>query len=230
MGTKNKIEDQIEENRSSKVKRHEFDLPPSELVDVNLANKLDSILRLQDKLNSKPKFVPNKTRQELRPTNFSGEPDKISLRRDLACTCKEELFKKYDTLTPELDPKRPNVKMMKLLSINESLKLARDEAEKQMDREMYLNTVSGNLCAQKKKAKKFVFNDGYEMPLSKFDKNNRRGSASTEYDQETSKPSSSKSKAKSKVLTFEDDERAAYVDFFTPGDDDNITDISGSDN
>lgn len=149
--------------RSCKVKRVEPDVPIAE-VDIKLAEKLDSILKLDGP--SKPKFLTNKpkTADKVQVSELHKGSEPSLMRRNLTREeIKERVTRKYDTLVPELDPNRPRVRVVKILSARESIELGKDQAHKQMERQLELNSVSGNQSAQKSLFERFRFKDGCEV-------------------------------------------------------------------
>lgn len=159
--------------RSVKAKRHDFNIPSAE-VDINLAEKLDKLLSIGS-CHRKPKFLTNRTKNNSETTSdiiknvlppkldpTSSQADNPIKLRNLSKEKLKERLVKYDSLLPELDPKRPSVKLIKVLTIKESLELGQREAKRQLEQQMQLNSVSGNRAAQKSKnLSEFKFQDGY---------------------------------------------------------------------
>lgn len=153
------------EERKTKIKRHDIEVPTAE-VDINLANKLDSILNIGGA--PKPRFLTNKPKS----SSENGSIDTIKLESDNLKNeklksrglTKEELRKRllsrYDTLVPDLDLKRPNVRVVKVLSATESIELGKIQAKKQIERQLLLASVSGNQKTQALGLKAFRFKDG----------------------------------------------------------------------
>lgn len=159
--------------RATKAKRHDLEPPPMEDVDIKLAQKLDSILKVSE--TRKPKFFMNRTRTNAdvrvdEPTSaHTGNEHHSKLRpRNLSKEeLKERLLRKYETLVPELDPQRPKVNLIKIISAGESIELAKNQAKRQLERQFELNSVSKNQEAFIKGLSSFRFNDGYEMPTER---------------------------------------------------------------
>lgn len=172
-------DDEDKEERITKAKRHDLE-PPMAAVDIKLAEKLDNILKLGG--TRKPKFFTNKL-QTARTSNLENSPIEKHSTKDTCITnnhkieprnlspdeLKERLLKKYDTLVPELDPKRPKVRLIKILSASESIELAKSQARKQMEQQMELNSVAGNQQAYISGTGSFIFRDGYEMPVKSLE-------------------------------------------------------------
>lgn len=198
-----------DERRRSKAKRHEIELPDSADVDINLANKLDQILNVSSKQT--PRFFTNKPRAaaengssgrtKIEPVNI------VNGRLKARCLTREELrqrlIKKYDTLVPELDPKRPNVRVVQVLSATEAVELGKIQARKQLERQLELNSVSGNQNAHANGLKGFRFNDGYEMPMNNDRTDHKNTSIRTKI-KDKLKIKSSSSKQNSKTVRFDD--------------------------
>lgn len=159
------------EERSSKAKRHDVEVPMAE-VDIKLAAKLDNLLKIS---NSKPRFLTNKTKESCPNTTETSATSKreqsrtgptLKSRNLTKDELQERLIQKYDTLVPELDPGRHKIKVVKILTASESIELGKDQARKQMERQLELSSVFGNQQAHKSGFKSFKFNDGYETPTS----------------------------------------------------------------
>lgn len=153
-------------SRTTKAKKVNFELPSAD-VDLKLAEKLDSILKISN--NTKPKFYSNKSKQgaqEKCSTNITSnqhlKPRNLS-KEELH----ERVLKKYDTLVSEKDTDLPKKKII-FLSTTESVEVGKDQARKQLERQLELNSVSGNQAATKYGIQGFKFNDGYEMPSRYF--------------------------------------------------------------
>lgn len=143
----------IGSRRVTKARRADIEIPVEE-VDIRLADKLDSLLRISD--TKKPKYFLNKPKQQgnSRLAEQTKKSDTNSLPVLEMCKLKpknlskeelrERLLKKYDTLVPELAPRTHLVTQMRILTTKESLDLARDQSKKQLERQMALNSVSGN--------------------------------------------------------------------------------------
>lgn len=134
----------IEEEPSSKAARRDFAEPTTEIVDQKLAEKFDKLLQLRDK---KSPFVPNKLKQEDSSSSDKSKDDKKPKLSKKQKPSVEELLKKYDTLISEGDTKKG--RPIKVLSHSESLEVAKVHAKNEYEREMYLNSVAGNLAAFK---------------------------------------------------------------------------------
>lgn len=205
----------LEEEKFLKAKRHDIE-PPMADVDIRLAEKLDNILKISD--TRKPKFFTNKPKTNVTSFNAreliknsspknSPQSDKIKLRNLSKEELKERLLKKYDTLVPELDPKRPTVNVVKVLTASQSIELAKSQARKQLDRQLELNSVSGNQQAFKKGLDSFRFNDGYEMPAKSFSND---GPIKKAILSKQLKPNETKEKKDSKSVKFADVEVLRY--------------------
>lgn len=166
-------EDDGDQNeRSAKAKRFDFELPMAD-VDIKLAEKLDNILKISS--NTRPKFLTNKTKPRTQEsacntTNIVREninPSKLKPRNLTKEELNERVLKKYDTLVPKEDPRRPKM-AVKFLSTTESIELGRVEAKRQLERQLELNSISGNQAAIKNGLKGFRFRDGYEKPTEHF--------------------------------------------------------------
>lgn len=156
--TNKKKYEEFEETKSndaqySKVTRRDVDIPEAELADLKLAEKLDSVLKLKE--TSKPKFVPNKLNNKP-PFSYGKEHQTTVLKKEEKATPDKNesvderlrrFCKRYETLAPELDPKRDTVRVVKVLSNAESISMARVQAKKEYERDLYLNSVMGNLRA-----------------------------------------------------------------------------------
>lgn len=175
-----------------KAKRHDIELPSMAEVDIRLAEKLDSLLSLGSNKEEKPRFFLNKLRSTSSDTSSQLEDNNVSKEKILPLIgaqkslssefkprnlssdqLKERLLKKYDTLVPELRPDSTNVKPVKILSAKESIELARDQARKQLERQMELGSIYGNQLAHDKGTGSFRFNDGYDTPERRFPANNK---------------------------------------------------------
>lgn len=163
-------DDEVENERCIKAKRHDIDINPTADVDTKLAEKLDSLLRIN--VPHKSRFKTNKPRSdESRSVSnriVGGEETTLKHRNLTKKELKERLVKKYDTLVPELDPRRTEVKVVEILSANESIELGKEQARKQLQRELEISSVSGNRSAYKTGLKAFRFNDGYESTMKNF--------------------------------------------------------------
>lgn len=166
-------DDEVDNERCIKVKRHDIDIAPTADVDAKLAEKLDSLLKIDNP--HKSRFKTNKPRpsqadesRTVTDKTVSPEQTKLIQRNLTKEELKERLIKKYDTLVPELDPKRTKVKVVEIFSANESIRLGKDQARKQLQRELEINSVSGNQSAYKTGLKAFKFNDGYELTMKNF--------------------------------------------------------------
>lgn len=171
--------------RVSKVTKTDMVQPPSLLMDRLLAEKLDK-LRL-NRSKEKIKFVPNRPRQRYAESSKQGIKKEALGRlgarpRDSII---DRLNSKYDTLVPELSRSKPTVKLINIVSTKESMELASAQAKKQMERQLELNSVSGNRQIKQNKAilKKFQFNDGYEMPSSRMEEPSSSVQPSTNLDE-----------------------------------------------
>lgn len=166
------------DERATKAKRHDIEVPVAE-VDIKLAEKLDNILKVSD--TRKPRFFMNKPKAtstnkvncstELADINTGdSNDDKIRLKhKDFTKEqLRQRLSEKYETLVPELDSKRPTVKLVKILSATESLELGKKEAKKQLEHQLELNSVRGNQQARRDGIGSFRFHDGYELPPKCF--------------------------------------------------------------
>lgn len=163
--------------RASKVKKRDVELPMAE-ADLRLAEKLDSCLRIGDARRTR--FSTNKPRVATKPSVAddkqaisSDGTDRLVMgsikRRNLTRDeLRERLASRYDTLVPELDPKRTSVKLVKVLSARESVEMGKEQAKKQLIDQMELNSISGNQRAFVDGIDSFRFNDGYEMPCKHF--------------------------------------------------------------
>lgn len=155
----------IDERRSAKVTRTELELPTAE-VDIKLAEKLDSLLKLDGPSN--PKFLTNRVNIHVRENGTKPAPEVSLKRRELTKDeIRERVARRYATLVPELDASRPKVRVVKVLSTRESIQLGKDQAQKQLERQLELNSVSGNQNAQRGTAKQFQFKDGFEHALKR---------------------------------------------------------------
>lgn len=163
-------DDEVENERCIKAKRHDIDISPTADVDAKLAEKLDSLLRIH--VPHKSRFKTNKPRSDESPSVSNkiviGEKNTLKHRDLTKEELRERLLKKYDTLVPELDPKRTKVKVVEILSANESIELGREQARKQLQRELEIGSVSGNRSAYKTGLKAFKFNDGYGSTMKNF--------------------------------------------------------------
>lgn len=165
-----------DEDRFTKAKRHDVELPVAD-SDIKLAQKLDSILKLGK--SRKPRFYTYKPRDSGQNQNASvtghlaqeaNTPERIMQRRNLTKQeLEERLAKHYDTLIPELDKNRPVVRVVKILSATESMKLAENVAKKQLARELELSSVSGNRLAHEKGIGAFRFEEDCDEPSKKKD-------------------------------------------------------------
>lgn len=142
-------------------------------ADTRLAEKLDECLKISDARRArffmnKPKCDTHKDKNRISPAvgnlNETGKLKPKNLTKE---ELRERLLKKYGSLVPELDPKRPSVKLV-VLSATESLEMAKTEARKQLDDQLKLSSVSGSQRAQKDGLDSFKFKDGYEMPPKGF--------------------------------------------------------------
>lgn len=150
-------------DRLTKARRHDVDLPTTADADIKLAEKLDCLLKIGT--NNKRRYHTNKPLEKtnhLATANGSG----LKPRNLTKLEVKERIAKKYsDNLAPELDPQRSSVKVVKVLSASESIELAKSQARKQLERQLELSSISKNQLAQKTGLDTFKFNDGYEMPF-----------------------------------------------------------------
>lgn len=213
-------EDESSEERIAKAKRHDIELPPSADVDINLAEKLDSMLSISS--TRKPRFLTNRPKSSTK--NESQSSSKIELnvpengQLKARCLTKEELkkrlLKNYETLVPDLDPKRPNVRVVKILSATEALKMGKAQAKKQLERQLQLNSVSGNRNARANGLKEFRFNDGYEMSMDgdKKEQKNDKNVPSKVKDKPKiiAEPSSSSSPSEQKSKSVRFDDHVSY--------------------
>lgn len=151
------------------MKRHDVE-PPMAEVDIKLAEKLDRCLNIS--ATRKPRFFMNKPKGATAksPTDKLKDLDTGSLKpRNLTPEeIKQRVAKHYDTLAPELDPKRTKVKLVKVLSAKESLELGKDEARRQLNDQLKLSSVGGNRTALVNGTDSFKFNDGYETQSKHF--------------------------------------------------------------
>lgn len=217
-----------DESRFPKVKRHDIELPIAE-VDIKLAEKLDSILRLGEL--RKPRFFTNRakssdkkaTEQTIFAVAASETTGKQLQRRNLSKKeLEERLSGRYDTLAPELDKNRHKVKVVKVLSATESMKLAENEAKKQLNRDLQMNSVSGNRSAILKGKGAFEFSSDGLIERTQLEEDTGRkpqeGSKSLEVfrvdvhdkvdihdlDKSLDKPTTSSSKKSVRFSHFED--------------------------
>ena len=174
-----------------KAKRHDVQLPDVASVDHKLAEKLDSLLSLGSDTKAqraaKPKFFLHKLRSSSNDDTAQSSDNDISKEKILPIIghddpaskmkprnltkeeLRERLLKKYDTLVPELDPNRPkDIKVVKILTSKESIELAKEQAKKQLERQIHLSSVYENQQAHSTGLASFRFNDGYELPDRKF--------------------------------------------------------------
>lgn len=166
---KKSIEDDHPECRPSKAKRHDLEPPPTDDVDTKLAERLDNILKVSE--TRKPKFFMNKPRvgpdtksNHLVVNDNINQSRKLTKRNLSKSELNERLIKRYETLVPELDPQRPKVNVVKVLSVTESLEMAKSQAKRQLDRQLELNSVAKNQQAHQHGLGSFRFSDGYETP------------------------------------------------------------------
>lgn len=170
--TKNSLDEDGEcDVRKAKAKRHDIELPSSADVDISLANKLDNILNVSG--TTKPRFFTNKPKTSSENSSSFTKVESVNIgngRLKARCLSKEELrqrlIKNYDTLVPELDPERPTVRVVKVLSTTEAIELGKIQAKKQLVQQLELNSVSGNQNAHANGLVGFRFNDGYEMSMN----------------------------------------------------------------
>lgn len=160
-------EEDEKEKKYTKAKRHGVEVSIAD-VDIKLAEKLDNVLKVS--FNSrKPKFLTNKLKDKndmSTSLHKSNEEQQAKLiQKDFTKEqLKQRLLTKYETLVPELDPNRARVRLVKILSASESIELGKDQARKQMERQLELSSISKNQEAFKNQYRKFKFNDGYEQP------------------------------------------------------------------
>lgn len=236
-------EDEInEDDRCAKIKRHDIDIAPTADVDNKLAEKLDSLLKIN--ISNKRRFKTNKPRSDrgdesrtVSDAVVDGQQSTLKQRNLTKEELRERLVKKYDTLVPELDPKRTSVRVVEVLSANESIELGKDQARKQLHREMELNSVSGNQLAYKKGLQSFKFNDGYELTMKNFATKNTKqnqsatsGLSSALRDNRNRSPTvskSSKSVGFASAVSYRSDER--YNDESDCDDDDDDDELTESD-
>lgn len=215
-------EGELSEERKVKAKRHDIELPPSAVVDVNLAEKLDSILSVSS--TRKPRFLTNKPKSTTK--NESQSSSKIESKSpehgQLKARCltvkelEQRILKNYETLVPHLDPKRSKVKVVKILSATEALEMGKAQAKKQLERQLHLNSVSGNQNARVNGLKEFRFNDGYEMSMNGDKQDQRNDESVTSKIRDKPKIHlESSSEQKSKSVRFDD-----HVTYHTDDEDD----------
>lgn len=167
-------DDEESASRSAKAKRVDIEAPIAD-VDIKLAEKLDNLLKISS--NAKPKFLTNKTKSDHHKACNTTEAntvvretiiyEKLKPRNLTKEELTERILKKYDTLVSENDPRRSK-ENVKFLSTSESIELGRDQARRQTERQLRLNSISGNQAASRDGLKGFKFNDGYEMPAKRF--------------------------------------------------------------
>lgn len=179
--------------RPPKAKRHDIELPVAD-VDIKLADKLDNLLRIRN--TRKPKFSLNKPKGNSPNSDRGLDQIKLQSKNLTREDLRERLLKKYDTLVPELDPKRPQVKLVKILSAKESIELGKEQAKKQLQHQLELSSISGNRLAHANGIpSSFKIYDGYEMPPRCFVAGKksllRRPKAKSTHAQVTIEPSTS---------------------------------------
>lgn len=165
-----------DEQRFAKAKRHDI-VPTDAEVDLKLAQKLDDILKLGT--TRKPRFHTNRARQKVSDGSANGgggddddgaviksKPAKSKNKNLSKKELRDRLLQKYDTLVPELDPKRPNVKVVKVLSAGDSVDLAKAHAQKQIENQLKLGSVAGNQKAHLEGIDSF--HEAFEMSTEGF--------------------------------------------------------------
>lgn len=140
------IADSLEDSenvRLTKVNRIELDAPIAD-IDLRLAEKLDRILKIGGP--NKSKFFINKPKERIGET-VELSTDKLKRRNFSKEELKERVARRYDTLVDSSGWHKPRV--VKVLTASESVELGRDQAIKQIEREMEMNSVSGNISVQR---------------------------------------------------------------------------------
>lgn len=230
-------DDEVESERCPKIKRHDIDVTPTAEVDTRLAEKLDSLLSISNPHKSrfrtnKPRSPRNDTARATLDTTIIEEQASLKQRNLTKDQLRDRLIKRYDTLVPELDPNRTKIKVVEILSANESIKLGRDQARKQLQRELEINSVSGNQSAYKTGLRGFKFNDGYELTMKNFatkniNRNEFSASPLSSVLKDKRKGSSTKSKVSksvgfsdnvSELRDSRDDDESNYEDDLTESD------------
>jgi len=156
-------EEKPESERCTKAKRYDFEVATSDF-DLKLAQKLDSMLNIN---SNKPRFLMNKPKAKptCRPDDIVKENashGKMKQRNLTKEEMRQRLVRNHDTLVPELDSKRLQVKVVKVMSAVESMELGKVQARKQIERELELNSISGNQQAYRNKFGLSKSNDGHQ--------------------------------------------------------------------